>query len=156
MDTERIADALPSHAAVAGLGYDVVDVDAFAAQLAEPGSRMRLLFSARERRQCAMRAQTKNDGEAVHYAARWAGKEAVLKAWCDALGGRPAPYTLDDYPWSRIEILNDALGCPRIVLAPDVHERLVASLGERDVTWHVSLSHDGPIAAAVVILAKDA
>ena len=103
-----------------------------------------------------MRAQTKNDGEAVHYAARWAGKEAVLKAWCDALGGRPAPYTLDDYPWSRIEILNDALGCPRIVLSPDVHERLVASLGERDVAWHISLSHDGPIAAAVVILAKDA
>ena len=62
MDIGRIADALPSRAAVAGLGYDVVDVDAFAAQLAEPGSRMRLLFSARERRQCAMHAQTKNDG----------------------------------------------------------------------------------------------
>lgn len=72
-----------------GLGHDVVDVAAFAEQLAEPGSRMRALFSVREVRQASDRARQKNDGEAVHLAAKWAGKEAFLKAWCDYLGDAP-------------------------------------------------------------------
>lgn len=72
-----------------GLGHDVVDVAAFAEQLAEPGSRMRALFSVREVRQASDRARQKNDGEAVHLSAKWAGKEAFLKAWCDYLGDAP-------------------------------------------------------------------
>ena len=52
----------------------MVDVAAFAEQLAEPGSRMRALFSVREVRQASDRARQKNDGEAVHLAAKWAGK----------------------------------------------------------------------------------
>ena len=79
---------------VLGLGHDVVDVSAFAEQLAEPGSRMRGLFSVREVRQAGERARRKNDDESTHLAAKWAGKEAVLKAWCDALGDMPNPYTL--------------------------------------------------------------
>ena len=42
---------------VLGLGHDVVDVSAFAEQLAEPGSRMRGLFSVREVRQAGERAR---------------------------------------------------------------------------------------------------
>lgn len=72
-----------------GLGHDVVDVAAFAEQLSEPGSRMRSLFSVREVRQAADRARLKNDDEAVHLSAKWAGKEAFLKAWCDYLGDAP-------------------------------------------------------------------
>ena len=41
---------------------------------------MRALFSVREVRQASDRARQKNDGEAVHLAAKWAGKEAFLKA----------------------------------------------------------------------------
>ncbi|NMN01296.1 Holo-[acyl-carrier protein] synthase [Bifidobacterium sp. DSM 109958] len=164
---------------ILGLGHDVTDVAAFGEQLTEPGSRMRALFSARELRQSALRAQAKRDGEAVHLAARWAGKEAVVKAWCEALalGAAPVapPYTLDDCPWSGIEILDDARGVPRVALRGDVEERLAASLraagvlpaagaadvaaGAADVAadaamvrWHLSLSHDGPIASAVAVL----
>mgnify|MGYP000880353428 CR=1 FL=1 len=100
-----------------GLGHDVVDVPAFAEQLGEPGSRMRNLFSMRELWQTAQRVQVKRDGEAVHLAARWAGKEAFLKAWCEAISRRANadgdiayPYTLDDFPWARIEILDDSHG----------------------------------------------
>ncbi|MCH4209820.1 holo-ACP synthase [Bifidobacterium sp.] len=163
------------------IGHDVVDVAAFAAQLAEPGSRMRELFSARELRQCAMRAQIKHDGEAAHLAARWAGKESVLKAWCEALGDAANPYTLDDFPWAGIEILDDSRSRPSVVLRADVEETLHVSLGfgtraqsgnsaaksslyhgsgsDRSGSahnihpqWHVSLSHDGPIASAVATL----
>ena len=99
-----------------GLGHDVVDVAAFAEQLAEPGSRMRALFSVREVRQASDRARQKNDGEAVHLAAKWAGKEAFLKAWCDYLGDAPYPFTLDNFPWPEIEILDDSRGVPHVSL----------------------------------------
>ncbi|MBT1177786.1 holo-ACP synthase [Bifidobacterium callimiconis] len=171
---------------ILGLGHDVVDVAAFSEQLGEPGGGMRRLFSARELRQASMRARVKHDGEAVHLAARWAGKEAVLKAWCEALGDGPAPYTLDDFPWASIEILDDSQGRPQVALSTPVQRILEDSLSpfgdnaEPDLgatvasrsaspdddaankamssqsaellTWHISLSHDGPIASAVVIL----
>lgn len=141
---------------VCGLGHDVVDVAAFTQQLSQPGSRMRLLFSVREVRQAAQRAQLKHDGEAVHLAAKWAGKESVFKAWCEALGDDMPPYTLDDMPWNGIEVLDDSLGRPRIVLRTDVERRLLESvprLAAGGAQWHISLSHDGGIASAVVILA---
>jgi holo-[acyl-carrier protein] synthase len=181
------------------IGHDVVDVAAFASQLAEPGSHMRELFSARELRQCAMRAQTKHDSESAHLAARWVGKEAVLKAWCEALGDAANPYTLDDFPWAGIEILDDSRSRPHVVLRADVEATLRKSLGfaieaeslsvaaqgvegqnvtapaaaqgvkghgvaaqgvaepgaaaqGKGLQWHISLSHDGPIASAVVTL----
>lgn len=117
-----------------GLGHDVVDVPAFAEQLGEPGSRMRNLFSMRELWQTAQRVQVKRDGEAVHLAARWAGKEAFLKAWCEAISRRANadgdiayPYTLDDFPWARIEILDDSHGVPVSCSRP----RCDASCGNR-------------------------
>ncbi|MDF7640599.1 holo-ACP synthase [Bifidobacterium sp. ESL0784] len=136
-----------------GLGHDVVDIAAFAEQLDEPGSRGRLLFSARELKQAAMRAKTKHDDEAAHLAVRWAGKEAVLKAWCEALGDRPNPYTLDDFPWTQVEVLDDSRSRPRVVLGDACEAKLQASLDSvHSLRWHVSLSHDGPIASAVVLL----
>lgn len=139
---------------VIGVGHDVVDLAAFDEQLREPGSRMRGLFSVRELRQSRLRAAAKHDGESVHLAARWAGKEAVLKAWCDALGERPYPYTLDDFPWAGVEILDDSRGRPHVVLADPVAARFRDSLAgtSPDPSWRISLSHDGPVASAVVLL----
>ena len=97
----------------------------------------------------------KNDGEAVHLAGKWAAKESVVKAWCAALGSGPAPYTLDNTPWAGIEVLDEANGCPRIVLDGEAERRLRASVGTpdgADLCWFVSISHDGPIASAVVVL----
>ena len=116
-----------------------------------------------------MRAHLKNDAEAIHIAARWAGKEAVIKAWCEALSslGLQYPYTLDNTPWASIEILDDSHGCPSVRLSEDVNQKLLESLhtpeatnphesasvngvnGINDVNradrpnWHMSLSHDG-------------
>ena len=156
---------------IAGLGHDVVALDVFAEQLAEPDRGMRRLFSPRELRQSALRGRLKADGDAVHLAARWAGKEAVIKAWCEALGETcPLPYTVDNVPWARIEILDDARGVPHVVLADDDARALSEALRgvQRDVPtasdagaqpgegarwrWHISLSHDGPVASAVAIL----
>lgn len=156
---------------IVGLGHDVVALDVFAEQLAEPDGGMRRLFSPRELRQSALRGRLKADGDAVHLAARWAGKEAVIKAWCEALGETfPLPYTVDNVPWARIEILDDARGVPHVVLADDDARALSEALRgvQRDVPtasgagaqpgegarwrWHISLSHDGPVASAVALL----
>lgn len=129
---------------IAGLGHDVVNVAQFAEQMRE-GNGWRALFSVRELRQCSLRSDMKHDDEALHIAARWAGKEAVIKAWCEALAWDNTdcntdcttgyttdyPYTLDNMPWSGIEILDDSHGCPRVQLAQKVQDKLCASLSQK-------------------------
>ncbi|PJM76729.1 4'-phosphopantetheinyl transferase [Bifidobacterium felsineum] len=134
------------------MGHDVVDIAAFAEQLTEPGTCMRALFSVRELRQAAERARVKNDGEAVHLAVKWAGKEAFLKAWCEALGEKPYPFTLDDFPWREVEILDDSRGVPHVMLAGEVAQVFQTNYTGSIPVVHISLSHDGPIASAVVVL----
>ncbi len=118
---------------IAGLGHDVVNVAQFAEQMRD-GDGWRKLFSVRELRQCSLLAEAKHDDEALHIAARWAGKEAVIKAWCEALAdcntGYPTdyPYTLDNMPWPEIEILDDSHGCPRVELAQEVQNKLYESV----------------------------
>ncbi len=154
---------------IAGLGHDIVSVAQFAQQMQDSNG-WRALFSVRELRQCDLRAQAKNDEKALHIAVRWAGKEAVIKAWSEALCtiNSPYPYTLDNMPWASIEILNDSHGCPRVILGSDVHSQLVKSLEsvfaknpdvknpdsskrldqvlenlDNKIRWHISLTHDG-------------
>lgn len=156
---------------IAGIGHDLVNVAQFAEQMQDSNG-WRALFSVRELRQCDLRAQAKNDEKALHIAARWAGKEAVVKAWSEALCtiNSPYPYTLDNMPWASIEILNDSHGCPCVILSADVHSQLVKSLFSAhnecvdssehidNIRWHISLSHDGLLndnsafASAVVML----
>lgn len=121
---------------IAGLGHDVVNVVQFAEQMRE-GNGWRALFSVRELRQCSLRSDTKHDDEALHIAARWAGKEAVIKAWCEALAScntnypTDYPYTLDNMPWPEIEILDDSHGCPRVELAQEVQNKLYESVSQK-------------------------
>lgn len=114
---------------IAGLGHDVVNVAQFAEQMRD-GDGWRKLFSVRELRQCSLLAEAKHDDEALHIAARWAGKEAVIKAWCEALAdcNTDYPYTLDNMPWPEIEILDDSHGCPRVELAQEVQNKLYESV----------------------------
>ena len=114
---------------IAGLGHDVVNVAQFAEQMRD-GDGWRKLFSVRELRQCSLLAEAKHDDEALHIAARWAVKEAVIKAWCEALAGcnTDYPYTLDNMPWPEIEILDDSHGCPRVELAQEVQNKLYESV----------------------------
>ena len=98
-------------------------------------------------------------------AADFAAKEAFLKAWCAAIsrhakdGAEVAyPYTLDNFPWVRIEILDDSHGVPRVVLSSEVQRKVQQSLGlpldpvRQSYDISISISHDGPIASAVVML----
>jgi holo-[acyl-carrier protein] synthase len=72
---------------------------------------------------------------------RFAAKEAFVKA----LGtGMRAPVL-----WLDIEVRNNALGKPEIVLSP----RARSFCEEQGVrTWHLSLTDDGEYGAAVVVV----
>ncbi len=71
-------------------------------------------------------------------AARFAAKEAIAKA----LG---AP---DGLHWHDCEIHSASSGRPEIVL----HETVAQAAEDRGINrWHVSLTHDGGIASAVVV-----
>ncbi|MDO7868024.1 holo-ACP synthase AcpS [Nocardioides jiangxiensis] len=124
---------------VQGVGVDLVHVPSFAEQLAQPGSRFAEVFTPGERRDVAARG-----GHARHFAARWAAREALVKAWSQLVYGEPP--LLGDEALRQIEVACDAWGRPRLLLGGDV----AAYLGE--CRADLSLSHDGDYAVAYVVL----
>jgi holo-[acyl-carrier protein] synthase len=112
---------------IVGVGIDVVDIARFEQALRRtPGLRDRL-FTETER-PMAVRS----------LAARFAAKEALAKA-LGAPGG---------LLWTDAEIRRAPGGRPTL----HVEGTVAAAAAQRGVgRWHVSLSHDGGIATAVVI-----
>lgn len=81
----------------------------------------------------------KRGGE--HLAARFAAKEAFLKAL-----GTGLRFGLS---WQDLEVCRDELGCPRLAVRGRALELLATKNGAR---VHLSYSHDGEYAVAQVIL----
>lgn len=131
---------------IAGVGTDIVDVPAFRRQLGDTASSfVAATFTASERRACEGRASA---DPAIHLAARFAAKEAFIKAWSSAFfGSEPQLGTVD---LREIEVCNDPWGRPSLRLTGAVK----AALGRRfgAARTHLSLSHDGPTAVAFVVL----
>lgn len=130
---------------ILGLGMDLVHIEGMVGQLADhasdfvPGT-----FTAQELRTARQRP---SQDMARHLAVRFAAKEAFIKAWsCANRGHAPA---LNHVDMRQIEVIQDAFGRPHLALHGDV-AHVVNQFG--DVRLHVSLSHDGPMASAVVIL----
>jgi len=120
---------------IVGVGLDVVPIARIASMLDRYGARLEeKLFSPDERAYCAGRGRP-----AQHFAARFAAKEATLKA----LG---APSGLR---WQEIEVVSGPGGAPLLRLS-GAAARAAAERGA--VVRHVSLTHAGEVAAAVVIM----
>jgi holo-[acyl-carrier protein] synthase len=134
---------------ILGIGMDIVAMEAFEAQLSDAASVfVAQTFTAQER---ADAAKGTARAEAWSLAARFAAKEAFIKAWGGARYGAPPSLTRVDY--RDMEVARDAFGRPQLVLHGEV-ARAVAPLGGLRI--HLSLSHDGPVAAAYVILEANA
>lgn len=125
---------------VLGIGIDLVAVGDFAAQLAHAGTRFAERFTAGERRDAA----SGTGDDARHLAVRWAAKEAVVKAWSVSRFARTPALPVIRH--TDIEVVTDQWGRPAIRLSGEIADHL------RDVTIHVSLTHDGDMAAAVAVL----
>lgn len=137
---------------VLGLGIDLVDVGSFAKQLAVPATTLaESTFTATELadgREAARLAPADADATARRLAGRFAAKEAFCKAWASARHGRPP--ALAELRWIDIEVASDPWGRPSVRLHGDAATAVAATLGEIDI--QVSITHDGPVAGAVVVL----
>ncbi len=135
------------------VGLDIVTTTTFAEQLTDPASGfVDGTFTTSEQRA----ARGSVDVRAQRLAARFAAKEAFLKAWSGARAGREP--TLDSVDLREIEVVDDGHGRPALQLHGAVAvalEHLARELGApRPLRAHVSLSHDPPTAAAVVVLSS--
>ena len=131
-----------------GVGVDVVGISAFAEQLDEPGTRFARAFTAGERRAARAGEGSPEFGEAQSLAARWAAKEAVIKAWSSTCFGHPEVIDPASVNMREIEVRTDAWGRPAIRL----HGAIARAMHEYDVL--VSLSHDpaADVAVAFVVV----
>jgi len=122
---------------IVAVGIDVVRVERFVRALQRTPLLADRLFTESERR-----TPSGNPRSPESLAARFAAKEAVAKA----LG---APFGMH---WHDCEVVTDPDGRPWLTVSGTV----AAVALERGVSrWHLSLSHDGGIASAVVIAERD-
>jgi len=122
--------------AIVGIGTDLARTPRFRKFL-ETGSKVvERIFTAGERQYSL---QMKDP--APHLAARFAAKEAFLKALGTGLR--------DGLSWQQVWVERDELGCPSLQLSGRALELLAARGASR---VHLSYSHDGDYAVATVIL----
>lgn len=127
---------------IVGLGTDIVEIQRIADAVERWGDHfLNRIFTAEERSYC----MDSKKNPYPHLAARFAAKEAVIKALTPIrLLDEGAPNLTD------IEIKNDAVGRPHVRLHGSVQGILV------DHELHISLSHEKHYATATAVLARTA
>ena len=124
-----------------GIGVDDVDIDRFAQSLERTPSLVVRLFTAGER---AYASAAQPAMATQRYAARFAAKEAVLKALGAGLGA---------CGFHDIEVVrDDDTGAPSVLL----HGAAAALAAERGATvLHLTMTHTATRATAFVVAASD-
>lgn len=122
---------------IVGVGIDMIEVDRVMEKIHKNNGFREKIFSVKEIEFCETNQKSQN------YAARFAAKEAFLKAtgWGLMLGNE----------LSEIEIINDVNGKPFITLSGNFKTQAEQN------SWnkiHLSLSHLQQIACAVVIIER--
>lgn len=124
---------------IVGIGIDLVEVQRIEEALSRHEGRMKTrLFTDAEQAYC-----DSCHTPALHYAARFAAKEAFSKAVGTGM--------TNSLKWREIEIVNEPSGEP-ILRPAGVATELMAARGATRV--HVSLTHTKGVAAAVVVLER--
>jgi holo-[acyl-carrier protein] synthase len=122
---------------VVGLGIDIVEVARIRQLIERHGSRfLDRCFTLPEQKYASLSIRRSTE----HLAARFAGKEAVLKALGTGLSGGIC--------WTDIEITNAESGAPKLSLSGSASEAAARISASR---WLISLSHTEQLAMASVI-----
>jgi holo-[acyl-carrier protein] synthase len=121
---------------ISGIGIDMIEVDRVAEKIGKEKGFRELVFSANEIAYC----ETKTN-KYEHYAARFAAKEAFLKAlgtgWANGIA------------FNEIEIYHDTNGKPLLQLLGNTALQ-AATINIRQIA--VSLTHVKSIASAIIII----
>lgn len=119
-------------------GVDIVEIDRIKQSLEDIGTSFReRVFTERESEYC----ESKKNAKYQSYAARFAAKEAVSKAFGTGIGG--------GIKWRDIEILNDVNGRPYVVLSDRAKVRFDEIKAEE---ISLSLSHCRNYAVAYAVI----
>ena len=121
---------------VFGIGIDIVEVERIASAIQRHGEPfLTKIFTAAERAYCESRKQS-----AMHFAVRFAAKEAVSKALGTGIGGHAG--LLD------LEVIHDLNGAPKLRLSGAAE---VFAREHRITEIQISLTHARDYAAANAI-----
>ena len=122
---------------IVGIGIDVIEVQRIDEAVEEFGDRfLERIFTRTERAYCEAQKRP-----AIHYAARWAAKEAVSKAFGTGIGA--------ELSWTEIEVVRRDSGEPTLHLSGRARD-FADELGVREVK--ISLTHANHYAAANAVV----
>jgi holo-[acyl-carrier protein] synthase len=124
---------------IVSIGIDIVEVYRIRETISRTPRFAERVYTERERAYC----EAKGAAAAQSYAARFAAKEAFLKALKTGWRGK--------ITWHDIEICSDELGVPSLKIEGEAR-KLLENLGADKI--HLSLSHTTEHAVAQVILEK--
>jgi holo-[acyl-carrier protein] synthase len=122
---------------ITGLGVDIVEIDRMRLALERHPRMKERIFSAEERAYCDARNRPY-----IHYATRFAAKEAVLKALGMGFSG--------GIRFTDVEVLRDERGRPVPRLTGRAAE-IAAEAGVVEMHLSLSFTHTTAVASAVVI-----
>jgi len=120
-----------------GLGVDIVEIERMARIIKRSPAFTEKVYSAAERAYC--------DGHAhpeVHYATRFAAKEAVLKALGTGFS--------EGIGWLDVEVRRTSKGRPYVVLTGRARE-VAREMGVREIPISLSFTHTDAVACAMAI-----
>ncbi|MBC2606373.1 holo-ACP synthase [Pelagicoccus albus] len=130
--------SLPAKGPVLGIGVDIVSVDRIRDLVARQGDRfLQRVYTPAELEYCA-----KYRDPSERYAARFAAKEAVAKAFTTGIG--------EFINWTSIGVVSGSRGQPEIQLDPKAQE-LLERLGGSRVAISLSHTSTDAIAFATII-----
>lgn len=124
---------------IVSIGIDIIEVYRIRETLERTPRFTSRVFTERERAYC----DAKGAAAAQSYAARFAAKEAFLKALKTGWRGQ--------ITWHDIEVLNDGQGVPSLEIR-GAAEHILKNLGANKI--HLSMSHTTDHATAQVILER--
>jgi holo-[acyl-carrier protein] synthase len=125
---------------IISVGTDIIEVYRIRETIERTPRFVERVFTANERTYCT----AKGAAAAQSYAARFAAKEAFLKALRTGWRGKIS--------WHDVEVSNDERGAPFLKINGEAH-KILESLGATAV--HLSMSHTTDHATATVILEKN-
>lgn len=124
---------------IVSIGIDIVEVYRINETIQRTPRFVERVFTERERAYC----ESKGAASAQSFAARFAAKEAFLKALKTGWRGR--------ITWRDMEILNDAQGVPTMEIKGEARA-LLEKMGADKI--HLSISHTTDHAVAQIILER--
>ena len=124
---------------IVSIGIDIVEVYRIRETISRTPRFVERVYTESERRYC----EAKGAAAAQSFAARFAAKEAFLKALKTGWRGK--------ITWHDIEIISDESGVPSLKISGEA-QKILENLGADKI--HLSLSHTTEHAVAQVILEK--